>query len=89
VFGTPELPVAPYGIPSQETQVMTGSPRRALALAALLATLVAGPLADAASAAPSVGDKAPDFGGTWINRANTTLAELRGRVVFIEFWRTW
>ena len=62
--------------------------RRALAAAALLSALASGPLAPEARAA-GVGDNAPDFGGTWINRADTTLADLKGRVVFIEFWRTW
>jgi ABC-type sugar transport system substrate-binding protein len=66
---------------------------RRLAVAAVLA--VAGALAaggGAALAAPAgVGDKAPDFGGTWFNwpAGNATLAELEGRVVLVEFWRTW
>ena len=32
---------------------------------------------------------ATDFGGTWINHPTTTLADLKGKVVLLEFWRTW
>jgi hypothetical protein len=61
---------------------------RVLAVAALaLAALGAG--GSPARAAPAVGDPAPDFGGNWQNHASTTLADLKGRVVFIVFWRTW
>jgi hypothetical protein len=58
---------------------------RALAAAAVAVAAVAG----AAVAAPAVGDPAPDFGGTWFNHPSTTLADLRGRVVLVEFMRTW
>jgi len=61
---------------------------KALALAALVVAL-AGPLSSPAQAGGAVGEPAPDFGGKWINHADTTLADLRGRVVLIEFWRTW
>lgn len=34
-----------------------------------------------------VGQVAPDLvGGPWINSQPLTMAELRGRVVFVEFW---
>ena len=36
-----------------------------------------------------VGDPAPELGGEWLQSATESLAELRGRVVLIEFWRTW
>jgi len=52
------------------------------AFVALLATF-------GSARAAEVGKPAPDFGGKWINHADTTLADLRGRVVLIEFWRTW
>ena len=35
----------------------------------------------------SIGSPAPDIAGeTWINSEPATLAELRGKVVLIEFW---
>ncbi len=61
---------------------------RALAVA----TAIAGAIAFAGRAeAAGVGDRAPDFGGSWLNfePATTTLADLEGRVVLLEFWRTW
>jgi hypothetical protein len=34
-----------------------------------------------------VGQPAPEItGGPWLNSAPLTLAGLRGRVVFVEFW---
>ena len=37
-----------------------------------------------------VGDPAPDFEIEWLNfDAGNSLADLRGRVVLLEFWRTW
>lgn len=68
--------------------MLTPTFRRAMALAALLTALAGGFGAPAARAA-GVGDPAPDFAGKWINHADTTLADLKGRVVLIEFWRTW
>ena len=66
---------------------MTGT--RRLALGAVLA--MAGVLA-LAPAAPGqrgmrAGQVAPDItGGPWINSEPLTMAGLRGRVVFVEFW---
>ena len=37
----------------------------------------------------SVGDPAPNFEGDWLNHPSTSLEDLEGRVVFVEFWRTW
>jgi ABC-type nitrate/sulfonate/bicarbonate transport system substrate-binding protein len=53
--------------------------RLGLALVGLLA------LAGLTAARP--GQPAPELtGGPWINSAPLTLAALRGRVVFVEFW---
>jgi len=49
--------------------------------------LAAAPLAD--KIVPAQGDPAPNFGGTWMSYEDSSLAELQGKVVFIEFWRTW
>jgi hypothetical protein len=59
---------------------------KALAVLAALCLLAGGA---AAQAAVAVGDAAPDFGGSWQNRPSTTLAELRGRPVLVEFMATW
>jgi len=38
----------------------------------------------------AVGQPAPDFELAWMNHeGGETLADLRGRVVLLEFWRTW
>lgn len=60
-------------------------PMDKLALAAAL-TLT---LAAAGMQPADVGQTAPDFEGEWTNFDGTTLHNLQGRVVFIEFWRTW
>lgn len=67
---------------------MTSLLQKTLGIAAIFAALV-GPLAAPAHAGGAVGEKAADFGGKWLNHADTTLEALRGRVVLIEFWRTW
>lgn len=59
---------------------------RPLALAALLAA------SPASAAAPKKAPKAPDFAvGTLLDapRKSVTLKDLRGKVVFLEFWATW
>jgi hypothetical protein len=56
---------------------------------ALYAFAVLGP-ALTSVAQVEVGDRAPDFEIEWVNfDAGDSLADLRGRVVLIEFWRTW
>lgn len=47
--------------------------------------------AQSAAAQLPVGAVAPEIEGKdWFNDpAGTSLAELRGRVVFLEFWATW
>jgi ABC-type nitrate/sulfonate/bicarbonate transport system substrate-binding protein len=53
-------------------------------LALLLAALAA---AATAAAQPVPGTRAPEISGApWINSAPLTLADLRGRVVLVEFW---
>jgi hypothetical protein len=63
---------------------------RAVALGAAAAALAAAAvwLAPAAGAQPPrVGAPAPAVaGGPWINSAPLRLADLRGRVVAVEFW---
>ncbi len=67
----------------------------ALALAALLAACEADDVdgstaATSAAATASIGEPAPDFDLTFLNHeGGDSLADLRGRVVLIEFWRTW
>ena len=60
----------------------------ALALAGLVA--VAGvpspPVADAQRGA-RIGQPAPEIaGGPWVNSSPLSMAKLRGRVVYVEFW---
>ena len=52
---------------------------RRLAPLVLLALALA-PWTGAAPSAPDIG------GGPWLNSAPLSLAALRGRVVFVEFW---
>ena len=60
------------------------SRRSGLALAGLISL---GVLAGSAHASNvSTGSVAPDFGGTWLNHESTTLNDLRGRAVLVEFW---
>ena len=58
----------------------------ALALAAVLTACASG----VAPGVAQVGQPAPDFDLTFLNHeGGDSLADLRGRVVLIEFWRTW
>ncbi|HLV08708.1 MAG TPA: TlpA disulfide reductase family protein [Halanaerobiales bacterium] len=36
-----------------------------------------------------IGERAPDFSLDLINRKQLTLSELRGKIVFLNFWATW
>jgi hypothetical protein len=62
-----------------------------LGLAACADTGSAGLEVGDASGVAEVGRRAPDVELGWLNRpgAPGTLHELRGRVVLLEFWRTW
>jgi hypothetical protein len=56
-------------------------PRRLAALLLLLVALAA------LTAAARPGQPAPELtGGPWINGPPLTMAALRGRVVYVEFW---
>jgi len=60
----------------------------------MLPIVLAGALALAATPVgdkilPAQGDPAPNFEGTWMSYEDSSLAQLQGKVVFIEFWRTW
>ncbi len=62
---------------------------RWLGLGTLLAatTLLALPTSVPAQRGMRIGQAAPEItGGPWINSEPLTLAKLRGRVVFVEFW---
>jgi hypothetical protein len=48
------------------------------------------PTQDPPPATAMVGSEAPSFDLAWINRdGESSLADLRGRVLLLEFWRTW
>jgi hypothetical protein len=60
---------------------------RPLVIAALLGLALASGAATAAGQALRLGQPAPEVAGErWINSPPLTLAELRGRVVLVEFW---
>ena len=52
---------------------------------ALAATLHAPPAAEVVQ----IGDFAPEIEGEWYLSEANTLGALRGRVVLLDFWRTW
>jgi len=54
-----------------------------LALAAATLAVAPGPQT------VQVGDLAPEVGGEWYLTKAQSLADVRGRVVLIDFWRTW
>ena len=54
------------------------------------ATDTGGRPVEAAYTTAAVGETAPDFELDWLDRdGEATLADLRGRVVLLEFWRTY
>jgi hypothetical protein len=56
-------------------------------LAAVAGSGLAWPPFTESQRSPQVGQVAPEItGGPWLNSAPLSLAELRGRVVFVEFW---
>ena len=57
-----------------------------VALGALLG--LCGPSGPARASSVAAGAEAPNFAGTWLNHETTTLKDLRGLAVLIEFWGT-
>jgi hypothetical protein len=69
-----------------EKKSSVGRPRVAWVLLLLVAGLAALP-APVGAVSLRVGDRAPEITGErWINSPPLSIAGLRGRVVFIEFW---
>jgi hypothetical protein len=62
----------------------------AIEVVVLLAVIAAGafrPMPGEAQRGARIGQPAPEIaGGPWINSEPLSLAGLRGRVVFVEFW---
>ena len=56
-----------------------------LAMSLALTTLLAGPPAPKVQ----VGDLAPEIFGEWYLSEANSLEAVRGRVVLLDFWRTW
>lgn len=63
--------------------------RLSFALTALLYVSVSPHAAIAADKAVVVGTTAPDFSGKTLDEAAFSLAKLRGRVVYLDFWASW
>ena len=62
-----------------------GAGRWVVGLAILMLSLV--PLGAEGPRGARVGQPAPDIaGGPWLNSEPLTMAGLRGRVVYVEFW---
>ncbi len=62
---------------------------RSARLFAALAIILAIGDAEAKSGAPKIGQPSPDFELTLIDGTKTRLADLRGKVVVLNFWATW
>ena len=54
-----------------------------------LTALMLGACAVGARADVKIGDPAPNFEAEFINADATSLADFKGKVVFVDFWRTW
>jgi hypothetical protein len=81
-----EEDMAPYERATVGAARSMGRRGRALTLLLLTGSLVAMPArGDAVSL--RVGERAPEITGEpWINSPSLSLADLRGRVVLVEFW---
>ncbi len=60
-----------------------------LVLASCLSVAAMIPMVPGDNVVPAEGDPAPNFEGKWMSYKDSSLSELEGRLVFIEFWRTW
>lgn len=59
-------------------------------LSALARTCAVALVATLAACGLPTGAEAPDVTGEWWNEPpGTSLADMRGRVVLLEFWRSW
>jgi len=63
--------------------------RGIMTCAALLAASAAPGPATATAAAVKIGERAPDFELTLIDGSKVRSADLRGKVVVLNFWATW
>jgi len=55
----------------------------------VLAALFAGVFAALAPAQVKIGDPAPNFEGEFLHSDAKSLADFKGKVVLVDFWRTW
>jgi peroxiredoxin len=62
---------------------------RSIVTAALLATATIGMPVAAGDGKVKIGEQAPDFTLTLIDGTKITRADLRGKVVVLNFWATW
>ena len=63
-----------------------GRTARGVALLAVAAALSCLP---ADSAAPSIGKRAPEYGGTTLQGDSVSLKSMEGKVVLLNLWATW
>ena len=62
---------------------------RAAVGAALLGVVATVSCVPADPAAPTIGNRAPEYGGTTLQGDSVSLASMRGKVVLLNLWATW